>query len=58
MQIFAPKPMDRSSWPLLLNWRGLREAEEMGDPVGGPTVSINLDSQALDRQADSTYQLM
>ena len=25
----------------------LKEAEEKGDPVGGPAVSINLDSQDL-----------
>ncbi|KRY63205.1 hypothetical protein T4D_16920, partial [Trichinella pseudospiralis] len=35
--------MDRSNSPLLLNWGRLKEAEEKGDPVGGPAVSINLD---------------
>jgi hypothetical protein len=35
--------MDRSSWALLLNWGRLKEAEEKGDSVGGPVVSINLD---------------
>jgi hypothetical protein len=34
---------DRNSWPLLLNWGGLKEAEEKGDPVGKQAVSINLD---------------
>jgi hypothetical protein len=32
--------MDRSSWPLLLNEEKQKEAEEKGDPVGGPAVSI------------------
>ena len=39
----------------------LEEAEEKGDPVGGPAVSINLDpqiSQKLDHQPGSIHQLI
>jgi hypothetical protein len=39
----------------------LEEAEEKGDPVGGPAVSINLDpqiSQTLDQQPGSIHQLI
>jgi hypothetical protein len=53
--------MDRSSWPLLLNYRRLKEAEEKDHPVGGPAVSINLDpeiSQTLDHKTDSIHQLI
>jgi hypothetical protein len=35
--------MDRSSELLLLNCGRLKEAEEKGNSVGGPAVSINLD---------------
>ena len=33
------QPMDRSRWPLLLNWGRQKEAEEKGNSVGGPAVS-------------------
>jgi hypothetical protein len=33
------QPMDRCSWPLWLNWGRIKEAEEKGDPVGGPAVN-------------------
>jgi hypothetical protein len=39
--------------------RKLEEAEEEGDPVGGPAVSINLDpeiSQILENLPDSIHQ--
>jgi hypothetical protein len=39
----------------------LKEAEEKGDPAGGPAVSINLDpdiSQTLEDQTDSIHQLI
>jgi hypothetical protein len=35
--------MDRSSRPLLLNYKRLKDAEEKGNPVGEPADSINLD---------------
>jgi hypothetical protein len=53
--------MGRSCRPLLLNYRRLKKAEEKGDLVGGPAVSINLDpkiSQTLDHQTDSIHQLI
>jgi hypothetical protein len=34
--------MNRSSWLLLLNYRRLKEAEEVG-PAGGPALLIYLD---------------
>jgi hypothetical protein len=39
----------------------LKEAEEKGDPIGGPSVLINLDPeifQTLDHQTDSIHQLI
>jgi hypothetical protein len=39
----------------------IEEAEEKGDPVGGPAVSTNLDpeiSQSLSHQPGSIYQLI
>jgi hypothetical protein len=39
----------------------MKEAEERGNPVGGPTVSINLNtkiSQTLDHQTGSIHQLI
>jgi hypothetical protein len=41
------QPMDRSSWPCCWIRERLKEAEEEGNPVGGPAVSINLDSWNL-----------
>jgi hypothetical protein len=48
MQIFA-----RNQWTAAADHCGwirkkLKEAEEEDDPVGGPTVSFNLDSQQWD----------
>jgi hypothetical protein len=42
MQIFAPNQWTEAADPLL-NYGRLKEAEEKGDPVEGPAVSINLD---------------
>jgi hypothetical protein len=45
----------------LLNKGKLKEAEKKVNPVGGPAVSINLDSEiykTLDHQTDSIHQLI
>jgi hypothetical protein len=57
------QPMDRNSWPRLLNWGRLKEAEEKGNPVERPAVWINLDSPpkiswTLDHQTGSIHQLI
>jgi hypothetical protein len=61
MQIFAPNPWTETADPF--GWiRGkLEEAEEEGNPAGGPAVSINLDpeiSQTLNHQQGSIHQLL
>jgi hypothetical protein len=50
------QPMDRSTWPLLLNKGRLKEAEEQGNLVGGPAVSINLDSRDLSNTGSPNRQ--
>ena len=56
MEMFAPnqwkEAVDPCSWI-----RGkLEEAEEKGDPVGGPAVSLNLDSWDLSNHGPPTRQ--
>jgi hypothetical protein len=47
------QPIDRSSWPLLLNSGRIEEFEKKGAPIGGTAVLIN-----LDHQTDSIHQLI
>ena len=47
MQIFAPNQRTEAADPCGLIREKLEEAEEEGDPVGGPAVSINLDPRDL-----------
>jgi hypothetical protein len=56
MQIFAPKQWTEAAYSC--GWiRGkLEEAEEEGDPVGGPAVSINLDPWDLSDTGTPTRQ--
>jgi hypothetical protein len=53
MQIFASNQWTEAADPCGLIRERLEEAEEEGDLVGGPTVSVNLDpkvSQTLDHR--------
>ena len=43
MQIFAPNQWTEAADPCGWISEELEEPEEGGDPVGGPSVSINLD---------------
>jgi hypothetical protein len=43
MQIFAPNQWTETADPCGWISEELEEPEEGGDPVGGPSVSINLD---------------
>jgi hypothetical protein len=43
MKIFAPNQWTEAADPCCWIREKLKEAEEMGDPEGGPAVSINLD---------------
>ena len=54
------QPMDRSSWPLLLNYERLKEAEEKCNCAGEPAVSIWTPkiSQIVDHKTDNIYQLI
>jgi hypothetical protein len=56
MQVIAPNQWTEAADPC--SWiRGkLEEAEEEGDPVGGPAVSINMDSQDLSDTGSATRQ--
>jgi hypothetical protein len=47
MQIFAPNQRTEAADPCGWIREKLEEAEEEGDPVGGPAVSINLDLRDL-----------
>ena len=61
MQIFAPNQWTEAADPCGWIREKLEEAEEEGDPVGGPAVSINLDpeiSQTLNHQPGSIHQLI
>jgi hypothetical protein len=54
------QPMNRSIWPLLLNWGRWKEAEKKDNPVGGPAVSIWTPeiSLTLDHQTFGIFQLI
>ena len=59
-QIFASNQWTEAADPCGWIREKLEEAEEEGEPVGRPAVSINLDpeiSQTLDHQPGSIYQL-
>jgi hypothetical protein len=45
MQIFTPNQCTEGADPCGWIRKKLEEAEEHGDPIGRPAVSINLDSQ-------------
>jgi hypothetical protein len=47
MQTFAPNQWTEAADPCGWIREKLEEAEEEGNPVGGPAVSINLDPQDL-----------
>jgi hypothetical protein len=50
------KTMCRSWWPCGWIRKKLKEAEEKGDPVGGPAVSINLEPQDFSDTGPPTRQ--
>jgi hypothetical protein len=45
MQIFALNQWTEAADPCCRTMEKLEEAEEEGNPIGGPAVSINLDPQ-------------
>ena len=56
MQIFAPNQWSEYADPCGWISGNLEEAEEEGDPVGGPAVSIKLDPQDLSDTGTPTRQ--
>jgi hypothetical protein len=61
LQIFAPNQWADTADPCGWIRESLEEAEEEGDPVGGPAVSIILDpkiTQTLDHQPGNIHQLI
>jgi hypothetical protein len=56
MQIFAPNQRTEAADPCGLIREKLEEAEEEGDPVGGPAVSINQDPRDLSDTEPPTRQ--
>ena len=61
MHIFVPNQWTEVPDPCGLIRGKLEEAKDVGNPVGGPAVSINLDpniSQILEHQPDSICQLI
>ena len=56
MQIFAPNQWTETADPCGWISEELEEPEEGGDPVGGPSVSINLDPRHLSDTLTPTRQ--
>jgi hypothetical protein len=56
MQLFAPNQSTEAAEPCCWIREKLKEAEEEGDPVGGPAVLINLDPQDLSNTGPSNRQ--